>query len=497
MGTADPPSFDLSPREWLTVFPEPSRRRDPAGPARAASPLEPATFVAAVRARSRILAAMDLISLRLFRVAHLFTARYAAFSAACVAMVAPVLVFNEGRFGQRQVDAFLGNTAVMTAVSALWFLRTEILGGKAALSSILKVKGMYQEESGKKDDVEEPPAASSPLDTHPDAVVARWSQLAEFANADGEDGTQGSRLLVHDEDAPCPCPLPGCASRLFVIAAFQRLVTVAWIFIVFIPGYTVFLNWTSWVTFGAQTWTTAWSCALSIATVLVHLLYLGINPLAAVLSNPALLELSARLQHRALVLALDAFLDEQEKAADDAPPADGDKECYIRLQEHLQGSWQLSLDHISAGRSNPFIWILLQIVGMIVTISTGSCITMTQICCAVAPAGVIVNDLASIAVFNAGVARTSALCRSASSRLCLLALRRPSSPRLTAFVAHRGVLDGFAVRAEGFRGKFMGFGVGFGMIRALMAGTFAAGVGLASILRGSGIFVTVESVCPG
>ncbi len=50
---------------------------------------------------------------------------------------------------------------------------------------------------------------------------------------------------------------------------------------------------------------------------------------------------------------------------------------------------------------------------------------------------------------------------------------------------------------ERFKARFWGFAVGFGFVRTLGATLFTLGIGVYTIFRSLGIFVTVETYCPG
>ncbi|KAI9005589.1 hypothetical protein DFJ74DRAFT_394522 [Hyaloraphidium curvatum] len=203
------------------------------------------------------------------------------------------------------------------------------------------------------------------------------------------------------------------------------------------------------------------------------------------------------LANRALSLALKAFVEEQDRLAGGDEPVGCDGACYIRLQELLSASWQRSLDHLSTARTQFVIWLVSAVAFIIVTITVGSCATVGLIFTALGPAGVMLHDLLSIATFNVGVKRTSALYDAASADLCRIAMRHPRSPHLPMLAVHRELLGAYARGAGRFRGRFLGFEVDFGMVRTLLVTVFTVAIGLASILRGSDIFVTIENVCPG
>lgn len=61
--------------------------------------------------------------------------------------------------------------------------------------------------------------------------------------------------------------------------------------------------------------------------------------------------------------------------------------------------------------------------------------------------------------------------------------------------AHISLLQTFQ-KADRFLAKFLGFVVTWGTVKTIFLTLFTLGVGLASILKGIGVFFTVQSVCP-
>jgi hypothetical protein len=53
------------------------------------------------------------------------------------------------------------------------------------------------------------------------------------------------------------------------------------------------------------------------------------------------------------------------------------------------------------------------------------------------------------------------------------------------------------LEADHLKAKFLGYAVDFGVIRSALATLLTIAIGLYSVLRAVGVFVTVESVCPG
>lgn len=59
---------------------------------------------------------------------------------------------------------------------------------------------------------------------------------------------------------------------------------------------------------------------------------------------------------------------------------------------------------------------------------------------------------------------------------------------------HELVLSSLA-EVERYKARFLGFAVTFGLLRTLVATLFTLGIGLYSIMRGFGTFVTPETFC--
>jgi hypothetical protein len=57
-------------------------------------------------------------------------------------------------------------------------------------------------------------------------------------------------------------------------------------------------------------------------------------------------------------------------------------------------------------------------------------------------------------------------------------------------------LLGSLADGERYKARFLGFPISFGVLRTLLVTAFTLGIGLWSILRNFGVFVTAESFCP-
>ncbi|KAI9020287.1 hypothetical protein DFJ74DRAFT_672761 [Hyaloraphidium curvatum] len=109
----------------------------------------------------------------------------------------------------------------------------------------------------------------------------------------------------------------------------------------------------------------------------------------------------------------------------------------------------------------------------------------------------LLSNLYDVAVQNAHIDGIAALYLAAADRISLL-LIRPAPPgadrELVAY--HASVLRTYADPTR-YRARFLGFVVTFGAIRTLLLAAFTVAVGLVGLLRGGGVTVTLQSVCPG
>ncbi|KAI9004456.1 hypothetical protein DFJ74DRAFT_693468 [Hyaloraphidium curvatum] len=106
------------------------------------------------------------------------------------------------------------------------------------------------------------------------------------------------------------------------------------------------------------------------------------------------------------------------------------------------------------------------------------------------------GDLAAVAAANLEPARVGKLYASAALQLRGLSFRSPDPSASHAIGLHVGMLESLS-RTREFQARAFGVPVTFAVVRTAAATMLTVGIGLWSVLRGAGIGVTVESVCPG
>ncbi|KAI9034687.1 hypothetical protein DFJ74DRAFT_26416 [Hyaloraphidium curvatum] len=446
-----------------------------------------------------------------------------ALSAAAVLALVPlctaVFLFNDGQFGHSQLVA--GTAAVLWnwTCSALFFVATKAISrywytmGRArpddGLNSVpwavivrwLELVGNGRLGGGVQECPDERGKPASNTAREPQLSCANLQTLSQNAES-GCIPPQGMvRLLDHDPSRPelCPCPLPRCAGGLVTRSAWHALLRTV---VVGLPQLVTILGslWTPMVTFAGRTWTTWWTALPACVVIVCGLLYVFFGSMMQLqLWNPGLLELLLRGHHRAVSLSLSSFLETARRSLESGHPLRPDAdEQHVGLHQILMRVWQNRLDD-GKGVLAFFVWSTLGNVVLcsVITASTGSCITMWTLGALGISLAYQAFELASFAVSNAQVDAVGLLYAQARDELGLLLARSPrAAPGIREDLGyHEKVL---AVQAEvgRYKARFLGFAVGYSVLRTLLATLFTLGVGLWSILRSAGVFATVETFCP-
>ncbi|KAI9024634.1 hypothetical protein DFJ74DRAFT_665707 [Hyaloraphidium curvatum] len=235
------------------------------------------------------------------------------YAAASCAMFAGNWVFNDGRFGTRQLVA--GTIAYAVSSFGVTLALVASLAVAAAMErsyaySSWRVLAPARSGGGRK----KVHGAEETLDDHAFAGLARWLDLAGASARDGspaqEEGARDAgkplpHLLRHIPfDKLCPCPAPGCAGQLpSHIELTEMLVTFSiascfglalWLTAQFSPIFT----------FAARSWSTPWFCALFAVSLLAMLGWNVVSTLAMGMYNFGNVRLELRVQHRATTVAL-------------------------------------------------------------------------------------------------------------------------------------------------------------------------------------------------
>lgn len=131
----------------------------------------------------------------------------------------------------------------------------------------------------------------------------------------------------------------------------------------------------------------------------------------------------------------------------------------------------------------------------------GSCVTAGTLGLLAMGFYALLLELVNTSVVNSGTDEISALWISTSRSLKRLLLEVERDPVLQAtnikaqIASHDAFLLSFADTSP-YKARIFGVQVTMGLVRTLVVTAFTVGLGLWSILRGSGVYVTMESVCP-
>ncbi|KAI9034609.1 hypothetical protein DFJ74DRAFT_649993 [Hyaloraphidium curvatum] len=360
------------------------------------------------------------------------------------------------------------------------------------------------------------------LDGHALAPLVRWIQLvggpASPARPDLEpkvDIAGPDSLLAHGPgDRLCPCGRMLCAGRipgriLVDRLTLQTLPTFAYLFITYCCAL-----WTLLFTFGEATWGTPWTCVMASLTLIFQFDTQVLNTLGVFGTSVHVLNLNARLTHRALRLHMSAFLrryrdaleasTEVSAAALDSLP---DAEPYQALQPWVATAFDQRVVQLGYVQSFYSSAIVSFVVYIVVFIATGSCIPLGFLLTLALLLFLLVLELIIVATGNTQVSAAADLylqarreARELATAAAARAARLPDGDarmtRLSAALArHAEVLGSFAEIGEQ-RQRFLGLPVSFGAVRTLCITGFTVAFGVWSILRGAGVFLTVESACP-
>ncbi|KAI9008479.1 hypothetical protein DFJ74DRAFT_711588 [Hyaloraphidium curvatum] len=497
-----PPRIAFSAAEWIAIVPAPLSTADDLGEAASA---DPAAELRAERPLTRVALLHELKgtgpTLLLTRMQFAFAplAKLAVPRGAMGLFLAPCFaagayVFNDGRFGERQLA--LGTVGLVLAFGMVFatFL------GPTFYPAVRRPRGLG-DGGGKQD-------ASS----HIWAGIARWLQLVRTP-AVAEDGAPDpaavtAGLLEHDpSDTLCPCPRPGCSGGIPVLAGRLHLLELS---VRTISGTLVidlFVAWTSVITFRGPFFASWWGPLLFSLSVASSIAWYGVNNLLRYPGNLASLDLSRRVVRRAMRSALANLVARYRTAltsSDFDEPAQllGD-EPYQQLHLAIAGSWARRYD-LFVGIAPAFATMAFLMPGTMAVsnILGGYCIPFAAIFNFLFLVHFVLTDLVNIATSNDQVNDLARLYSSARRDLRLLAvssLRASPSPAQSAAMAglraHEALLSSF-LEIDAAKTRMWGSAVGFGTVRTVLATMATALAALWTILRAAGVGFTMETVCP-
>ncbi|KAI9002983.1 hypothetical protein DFJ74DRAFT_695486 [Hyaloraphidium curvatum] len=357
------------------------------------------------------------------------------------------------------------------------------------------------------------PRAASDLGAHPLAVFARYNQLVRATpeESGGKDGAAGSEGIVRhvDGDPLCPCPAKACARNLEGRAGTLRLFDLI-LRVLLVSTAIFFMGYTPVVTLAAATWSTPWAAAFTAA----YVAWLQGASVAACLASssgslPAL-ELQQRLQSRALSDALSELLDRYAAAIEDASRTDGDlrstvyrlptEESYEALCERLQTFREGRFSTFSVSRNLIISYFLVPFVAGVAAIAAGSCVPLWCPLVLLFFFFLALRDLLAVAAANAQVSTTQSLLRRAHREAESILARASATPGgpppgpAAALGHHAALLAAYAGDASAVA-RFLGFAADWGSARAVAATLLTVAVGLWSVLRSAGVYLTPDVAC--
>ncbi|KAI9019663.1 hypothetical protein DFJ74DRAFT_725064 [Hyaloraphidium curvatum] len=354
------------------------------------------------------------------------------------------------------------------------------------------------------------------MSAHNLSAVVRWAELVA--------GEPDASLLAHkDGDDLCPCP--ACVGDVMSrVAAYSFADVGARLCLMAAAGLFTTV-WTMGITFRevSRTWWGVLSLVLLIAVVWINNGYVSILG-AQFRANVASLDLSRRLQRRAVWMALDALVSRHEQrlsAASDAELGSDEKlawgsvaepalmhgskrELYQGLHEELSALWRQRFTFMEFLAVYLGFYVLGIVLAAVINVAVGNCVP-TYVLGLFAYLGVgTASDMINVAVANQHISGVTELYRSARRALREISAgaRRqlPPSPRLETCLAlveaDDRVLESYT-DVEQWKGRILGFVVTFAALRSVLATMLTAGVALWTILRNGGTFVTPDFACPG
>ncbi|KAI9003975.1 hypothetical protein DFJ74DRAFT_713487 [Hyaloraphidium curvatum] len=509
-----PASF--MPREWLALVPrsQPSQRAlifasggtpsdsaaawkcSPADLATAARASDPLTRNALLGELPPLFRVLVRAQFALWPVGRRLAVRFYGFVASLLTVLGLGWYFDDGRFGSAQIAAsFAGFAGGFAFLSIYPFIPSNRLAHEG------------RAESGDGLD----------MGTHYLAGFARWSQLVRAGHAaagaqQAEAGTVSgavSRLISHREKDPfCACDRSSCAGGIGRTGGVQQLVKILVVLATHFGAYLCPVV-TPLFTFGAPFWTTWWSALMGVVFVFM-VLWFAVPGVVGVPSSPsAILDLHRRLGKRAVDTAFGSFFERYSVALEggvseaELQELIGNRELYVDLHNQLAPalSWGVGVQLV--GPVNMFLALVFFTLCATITSAVGSCITFGPLALLLRTGGCFAVDLSMLSLANLAVDDLAGVYHEAQQRIREM-LADAARPRagppppaevVNALRAHDALLSSF-LGIERHRYRLFGFPVSFSLIRTVVVTVVTLTVGLWGILRGFGIFVTIQSYCP-
>jgi hypothetical protein len=179
---------------------------------------------------------------------------------------------------------------------------------------------------------------------------------------------------------------------------------------------------------------------------------------------------------------------------------------FIDLQTQLLPYWRTRTSFVTAGKGGIVYMIALDVFIEIVFVASGGCLTAWPLFQTLTFVTMMVLDLLNVAAANAKLDEMGDVYRATRGRireLVWMASRADDvtgpSPRKAAALRDLAHLDDLLSEyadSTPYRGGFLGFKVTYGFIRNLAVTFFTICLGFWTVLRGLGIFVSIEQACP-
>ncbi|KAI9003009.1 hypothetical protein DFJ74DRAFT_442925 [Hyaloraphidium curvatum] len=313
----------------------------------------------------------------------------------------------------------------------------------------------------------------------------------------------GSILIAHvDGDPLCPCD--ECARPLVRWIPWERLLR-SFAQQISTLLYMLLMGWTALVYLGGSVWPKSWGATLGAFSLFAILQYnLPAFFAGFVPANDPLVRIGTRIYRRATYLGLSSFLIRAAAALTD-PAFDSEilpaRELFVELHRGYSIRW-------SACGVNPITSLLsfafpMAILLLIIAVSTGSCIPGWILSYFVWVPLFVVLGLFEIPSINGQMDAITELYRGAHLSLVSLLSESaglPATPEREAardrLRARAALLHALTGSAEHHRIKFAGLPVTYGLAKTIAVTLLTLVVGCWSILRGFGVYVTLQTYCP-
>lgn len=229
-------------------------------------------------------------------------------------------------------------------------------------------------------------------------------------------------------------------------------------------------------------------------------------------STPRTLELTLRVQRRALKLALSSQISHLEHSVVNGTTTTENTTCsstkttnppfelYSRIHDRLVVSWEVSTGRVEAISGLGAIVLLGAALALAINPIAAGCIPAWTICCTVFALVYLGGALVTTAAANAQVKALGELYREARRELRVLAVRARKSAGGGGLVEeirdHEELLSSY-IEIENHGVRVLGFVVGYGTLRGIAVVCFTIATGLWGIFRSTGTSVTIQTLCMG